>query len=37
MKESGAILTCLTNTSELCMWFESSNYLYGCTKNPYNL
>jgi fatty acid amide hydrolase 2 len=37
MKESGAILTCLTNTSELCMWLESSNYLYGTTKNPYNL
>ena len=23
MRQSGAILTCLTNTSELCMWFES--------------
>jgi fatty acid amide hydrolase 2 len=37
MREAGAILTCLTNTSQLCMWFESSNYLYGTTKNPYNL
>lgn len=37
MRESGAILTCLTNTSEGCMWFESSNYLYGTSRNPYNL
>lgn len=37
MREAGAILTCLTNTSEVCMWFESSNYLYGTTRNPYNL
>lgn len=37
LRESGAILTCLTNTSELCMWMESSNYLYGTTRNPYNL
>jgi fatty acid amide hydrolase 2 len=37
MRQAGAIMTCLTNTSELCMWFESSNYLYGTTRNPYNL
>jgi fatty acid amide hydrolase 2 len=37
LKKAGAILTCLTNTSQLCMWFESSNYLYGTTNNPYNL
>lgn len=37
MRESGAILTCLTNTSEACMWLESSNYYYGTTRNPYNL
>ena len=37
MRMSGAILLCTTNTSELCMWFESSNRLYGMTKNPYNL
>jgi fatty acid amide hydrolase 2 len=37
LRRSGAILTCLTNTSELCMWMESSNYLYGTTRNPYNL
>ena len=37
MRQAGGIMTCLTNTSELCMWFESSNYLYGTTRNPYNL
>lgn len=37
MREAGAILICLTNTSELCMWIESSNYLFGTTRNPYNL
>lgn len=37
MRKAGAILLCTTNTSELCMWMESSNRLYGMTKNPYNL
>ena len=37
MREAGAILLCVTNTSEGCMWMESSNYLNGTTKNPYNL
>ena len=37
MRNAGAILLCTTNTSELCMWMESSNRLYGMTKNPYNL
>lgn len=37
IRQAGAILTCVTNTSEACMWMESSNYLYGTTKNPYNL
>jgi fatty acid amide hydrolase 2 len=37
MREAGAILTCMTNTSEACMWLESHNYLYGVTNNPYNL
>lgn len=35
MKESGAILLCVTNVSELCMWWESSNTIYGRTSNPY--
>lgn len=37
MRQAGAILTCLTNVSEACMWLESSNYLFGTTCNPYNL
>ncbi len=37
MRKSGAILLCVTNTSELCIWIESRNELYGVTKNPYNL
>jgi fatty acid amide hydrolase 2 len=36
MKESGAILTCVTITSELGLWLESSNYVYGKSKNPYD-
>lgn len=37
IRQAGAILTCVTNTSEACMWMESNNYMYGTTKNPYNL
>ncbi|XP_077268343.1 fatty-acid amide hydrolase 2-B [Temnothorax americanus] len=36
MKSAGAILLALTNVSELAMWWESSNCLFGITKNPYN-
>ena len=36
MKQAGAIPFCITNVSELCMWYESANYLYGRTRNPYN-
>lgn len=36
LKKAGAIPFILTNTSELCMWYESANNLYGRTKNPYN-
>ena len=37
MRNAGAILLCTTNTSELCMWLESGNRVYGITRNPYNL
>jgi fatty acid amide hydrolase 2 len=33
---SGAILLGLTNTSELCMWPETGNRVYGQTGNPYD-
>jgi len=35
MKKAGAIILGLTNTSELCMWYESDNPVYGRTHNPY--
>lgn len=36
LKKAGAIQYCLTNVSELCMWYESANNLYGRTCNPYD-
>lgn len=34
--DAGAIPLGVTNTSELCMWIESENRLYGRTRNPYD-
>ncbi|KAH9525570.1 Fatty-acid amide hydrolase 2 [Bulinus truncatus] len=36
LKDAGAIPFIQTNVSEVCMWFESSNYVYGTTNNAYN-
>lgn len=36
LRAAGAIPLGVTNTSELCMWMESSNPLYGRSNNPYN-
>ena len=36
MLDAGAILLATTNVSELCMWWESSNYVYGTSRNPYD-
>ena len=36
LKTAGAIPVCLTNVSELCMWYESSNLIYGRTNNAYH-
>ncbi len=36
LREAGAIPLGVTNTSELCMWLESDNAVYGRTKNPYD-
>jgi fatty acid amide hydrolase 2 len=36
MREAGAIPFCITNTSELCMWWESVNCVHGRTNNPYD-
>jgi fatty acid amide hydrolase 2 len=36
LREAGAIPLGVTNVSELCMWMESSNRVYGRTRNPYD-
>ena len=35
-RAAGAIVMGVTNTSELCMWMESDNRVYGRTNNPYD-
>lgn len=35
-KNAGVIPLGVTNLSELCMWMESSNKVYGRTNNPYD-
>ena len=35
-RAAGAIVLGVTNTSELCMWMESDNRVYGRTNNPYD-
>lgn len=37
LREAGAIPIGMTNVSELAMWFESDNKVYGRTRNPYDL
>ncbi|MFW6049659.1 MAG: amidase [Myxococcota bacterium] len=36
LRAAGAIPLGVTNTSELCMWMESDNRVYGRTNNPYD-
>ncbi len=36
LRAAGAIPIGVTNVSELCMWMESSNRVYGRTNNPYD-
>ncbi|MDG1479569.1 MAG: amidase [Myxococcota bacterium] len=36
LRAAGAIPMGVTNTSELCMWMETNNRLYGRTNNPYD-
>jgi fatty acid amide hydrolase 2 len=36
-RAAGAIPLGVTNVSELCMWMESANNVYGRTNNPYDL
>jgi len=37
LRAAGFIPLGVTNTSELCMWMESNNRIYGRTNNPYDL
>ncbi|PRP91227.1 Acylamidase [Enhygromyxa salina] len=37
LRAAGAICIGLTNVSELCMWMESNNRVYGRSNNPYDL
>jgi fatty acid amide hydrolase 2 len=36
LRNAGAILIAVTNCSELCMWWESANRVYGRTNNPFD-
>lgn len=36
VRRAGAIPLAITNVSELCLWWESYNKIYGRTNNPYN-
>ena len=36
LREAGAVVMATTNVSELCMWMETTNKVYGRTRNPYN-
>ncbi len=36
LRRSGAIPIGVTNISELCMWMESNNQVYGRSNNPYD-
>lgn len=36
LKQAGMIPFACTNVSELCMWYESANKVYGRTKNAYD-
>lgn len=36
LRAAGAIPMGVTNLSELCMWYESDNKVYGRTRNPYD-
>lgn len=37
LKAAGAIIIGITNVPELCMAFETENFVYGLTRNPHSL
>jgi fatty acid amide hydrolase 2 len=36
LRKAGSIVLGVTNVSELCMWMESNNQVYGRSNNPYD-
>ncbi|XP_059083256.1 fatty-acid amide hydrolase 2-like [Tigriopus californicus] len=36
LRQAGAIPLCVSNVSELGLWWDSSNYVYGTSCNPYD-
>ncbi|XP_055348935.1 fatty-acid amide hydrolase 2-A-like isoform X2 [Paramacrobiotus metropolitanus] len=36
LRDAGAIILGVTNIPEICMWWETSNKLYGRSNNPYD-
>lgn len=36
LRQAGAVVLGVTNTSQLCMWMESNNKVYGMTNNAYD-
>jgi fatty acid amide hydrolase 2 len=36
LRQAGAVVLGVTNTSESCMWMESFNKVYGLSRNPYD-
>ena len=36
LREAGFVILGVSNTSELCIWMESVNKVYGRTANPYD-
>ncbi|PSN54917.1 Fatty-acid amide hydrolase 2 [Blattella germanica] len=36
LRKAGGIPLAITNVSEVCMWWESNNTVYGRSNNPYN-
>ena len=37
LRRAGAIPLCVTNVAQLGAWWNSTNYVYGTTSNPYSL
>ena len=37
LRRAGCVILGVTNVSELCMWYESANFVYGRTNNPYDV